>query len=181
MGTYMYICIYVYTYICIYMYICIYAYICIYVYMYMCIYMYICIYEYMHICVYMYICWREERSFIWHALGQGPGEFYGSKGWIDELMGWIDELIGWWVGGLRGSNVRYLTHRWAGKFPIVVSWSWLGTTEEFRHAILTGWKLHISHMFPNLQGPKFIWSTSVFTQHVNTILFLFCGTFLVCF
>ena len=59
---YMYICIYVYMYICI----CIYVYmlyICIYVYMYICIYVYmyicyICIYVYMYICiyVYMYIC-----------------------------------------------------------------------------------------------------------------------------
>ena len=57
----MYICIYVYMYICIYVYVCMYMYICIYiyVYVYMCIciyvYIYIYIYVYMYICIYVYV------------------------------------------------------------------------------------------------------------------------------
>jgi hypothetical protein len=52
----MYICTYVYMYMCI----CLYVYICTYVYMHMCIcvYMYLCmcVYMYMCICIYDYLC-----------------------------------------------------------------------------------------------------------------------------
>ena len=44
-------------------------------------------------------------------------------------------------------------------FPSLIwaFWIWLSTTKDFRHAIITGWKLQVSPTFPSLQDPQIKW------------------------